>query len=556
MIWVTDKYQLDYYTVKDKQLCYCSALGHPTDMVLQGFWSASATPYTLGAAIWSVDGNTALENIPSDYYEYYIAAEPNTGRHFFTFRLKQYSPGMCANKCFLMRIGVTNGNGEIVFAAWTQRYCIKSCCDVPRGITVIEGGSIAYDSTVQPVPEETVATTQCGHPLLRIIGSSECYNAFNGHYYGVPTNIISGGYIPYTDVIALQADIKERPRNIQVLRAFNGKLQRAQSIKPFRLASQGEVIPTWLMNEIEALLHGKYIWVDDYINIRAFDFAGGTAFTKIGERICDDIWRLEAQMQEREIRQTFGCITDCNEQSTQQFFVIPQQYQDEYFFDANGNVIAQSLPELYQWLFSQGLSPEVMPPVDCNVTQIIGVTGNNIPPVVYWGSLGYSTAINPLAVDFSSICDYIPAYYCQAPVIGTITFEDVTCATPVIGTITYEDISAIPFFVNAYSGWAKETGTEGEYSGSQATFRLNIFGDTVVTTGNDVAIAFQQVAVLENTVWPSSPQTITSGTDNEGNLSGWQIDIGTDGSVRFTGTITVLTDYRLDIDLSNLTFTI
>lgn len=553
MIWVTNKADLDFYTVP-AEYAYCDTMGHPTDVLLQGFWAQNTSPYTLQAEVWTVDGNDILEIIDPDYYEYYIAVDPITGMHFFTWKLLQYSPEMCANKCFLIRIGVQNATSQYVFAAWTQRYAIKSCCDVPRGITVTEGGTLTYDTDLPDVPADEVATTRCGQPLIRIIGRSECYNYFNGHYYGTPANIITGSYIPYADIIVLQGDIRPRPRNIQVLRSFNCKIQRVESVKPYRIASQDEMIPAWRMEEIEAVLQSKQIWVDDYKTYKEYTFPGGTAFSKKGERICTDIFRLDTTLNECPIRQTFGCVTDCAEQSQQQFFVVPDNYTNQYFFDQNGNVIAQDLFELYQWMESQGLNPEVMGSVPCNVTQIIGVTASIIPPVIYWRSQSGMNAINPLAVDFSSICDFIPNALCDTPVFGTITDEDLPCDVPVFGVITDEDITGIPFFPNPTGDWAVQVpdsaGTAYPTNVEMRIHMQNAIG-YVGTPPTIQPIASVMIATLPAQAIPTTGVLITTGTDNIGNIQpGWQLQINNLGQVFFTGNAEFTGTDTVDIDLT------
>src|SRR4051812_41146807 len=134
MIFVADKYHLSYYSNIPPELCYCENVATASDMYLQGFWGANQAPYTFSVEVWSVDGNTIYEVIDPKYYKIYVGVDPFSGRHYLAFNLKSFSPQMCAQKCFLMKIGVKNASGVFVFANYTERYCLASCCEYASAI--------------------------------------------------------------------------------------------------------------------------------------------------------------------------------------------------------------------------------------------------------------------------------------------------------------------------------------------------------------------------------------------------------------------------------------
>lgn len=548
MIWVSNKADLQYYNGS----CYCTTLGFPSDMLLQGSWSPNSSPYTLSAEVWTPDGNTILEILPSSYYEFYIFEYG--GLHYFTFRLKSYTSIMCAQTCFLMRIGIRNASNTIVFAAWTEQYCIKSCCDTPRGIIILPEG-MEYGDPLPDNDEGVMATGACGEAMVRIVSISECYNAYNGKYYGTPANIIQGSYIPFADIHVILGWIKQQPRNIERTISYNCRIQRNESFKPYRLFSGAEPFPTWRMSDIEDSLQGQRVYIDDYKTYREYEIPTGVYFERANpETDCEPIWKLDAEVRECPIRQTFSCPTDCSEQSQQQFFVIPDNYDNEYFFDQNGNVIGQSLAQLVQWLQSQGLIVETMPGVPCLVTAIYGVTGDIIPPVIFWGTQDANHTINPLAVAFNDICDYIPNATCAAPVIASITDEDLPCEVPIIASITDEDIVGETFLPAPNSNWGIEVPeTEGTAYDTTVEIRLRVqnSGDYTGAPGTVIPIAFVWIVTMPPIATPVTSALVTAGTDNIGNVSpGWQIQIDNAGKAYFTGNAALTSTDILEIDLT------
>lgn len=555
MTWITDKSKLGYYTTLP-EFCYCDTVSYASDILLQGKWNSNQLGFNYNASveIWSKDGNTAYEVVNPIYYDLYYGKIPDTGEYFFTLRFKSFSPAMCDNKCFLVRVGISYSNVApvtYVFAAWTEQYCIKSCCDSPRGV-IVNGTEVTYTSDTAVISE---AFDRCGHPMIRLIATSDCYNAFNGKYYGKPASS-SGTYIPYFDITVIAGTIVQRPRPITKQVAFNGKIQRVESQRQYLLRGY-EVFPTWKMAEIEDMAHGNHFYVDDFTQQREYEVSG-TIFEKLGERVCAEIFRLNATVTDKVIRQNFGCVSSCDETDTGQFFVVPQQYAGGFFFDANGNIIANDPSELVQWFISQGLNAAMMSPVMCNVTAIIQVSGNPIPPVVYYDTTNLENQIVILTADFDDICDYISNAYCQAPVIGTITETDIICAAPDLGMITETDDTGTPFALYEESPWIMDmSASDGEISSGQATFRIKVAKDLAGALAEIVFVSSELIGSIDPSAVPSGGRVITSGNDVLGNISpGWYINVVPTGEIKFTGYVTFTEDDILRIQMTNLTYSL
>lgn len=561
MIWIANKQDLSFYV--NSQLCHCVTLGHASDMLLQGDWGVSAFSalnYTASVEVWTPDGNTALEVVNSSYYDIYFGKRPDNGRHFFTFRLKSYTAVMCTAKCFLIRIGISVTGSlptQYVFTAWTEQYCIKSCCDVPRGITV-NGTGIDYADT--PDPSTTQERGNCDKPLFRLITKADCYSYHTGKYYGKPS-VYSGTYIPYFDINVLEGILKRRPATVTRSSSFNCVLQQVESARQWHIDCY-EVLPAWRMGDIEDCLHCNNIWVDDYNNYRKLEYTGGVAFeNKDLKSECVDWFKFNPTFEECVLRQTYGCVADCDDNAAiATFFVVPGNYADGYFFNSNGQVIAQDIPQLLQWFNSNNMVAETVPSITCGATVVIEVSGNVIPPVIYYDTMDLQHQITAITADIADLCDLIPQTLCSSPEIGAITDEDMPCDAPSIGTITDEDMPSTTYEVYAAAPWVLISDVPpsgGELAGSTARLRILLNKTVVAEVASIWPVMNEVIANIEAPGWPATPQLITTGTDISGNIeSGWQLTVYPDGQVRFTGSIVVLGENEVVIKLDNLYYSI
>src|SRR5690606_35930597 len=116
--------------------CYCEKIMYASDMTLQ-LSPTSQQFYNLATAIvinvCDAEG-TVLEDATS-YFEWRTFKIGN--KKYLNARLKTYSPAMCLNSCFRLRVTI---NAVLivtlipVFTGYSELYCLDSCCDIPRGI--------------------------------------------------------------------------------------------------------------------------------------------------------------------------------------------------------------------------------------------------------------------------------------------------------------------------------------------------------------------------------------------------------------------------------------
>lgn len=573
MIWRYNVQDLDYYQSRPNELCYCETLAYPSDLTLQGHFTKQTGYYELFVEVWDESGTVFYENaLP--YFDWCIADNPlRANEQFFNLQLKTWSPAMCANKCFVIKALIVNRDipTSVVFGeAWTEKYCIKDCCDEARGITITQDGFVVATQSGLVPANSNPAVTLCGEPLLRLITKVDCYDPFFGDYYGMPENVSIGSTLtfPFVKISTFKGRLRQRPREISIERSYNCRIQRAESARQYLLEGF-ELFPSWKMDELEVQLHGNQIWVDDFNNYKEYIFNGGVALKQIVNGTCYDTFKLEATINDCTKRITYGCVVSCAPQNTN-YYVIPSNYAGGLFYNQSCGVIADLIYEpspavgtsLITWFQSQGLNAELVDasPVSCDYTAIIAVTPNTssvIPSTIYYDSCGLNTQIQVLNVSLEDICDYIPQG-CDAPVIGTITDSDMPCDAPVIGVITDSDITPTDLTFYDYNDWAMVIAAienKLELYGNSILFGLDtIKAGVPYVIGDDVPLVNEQIGFVTAAAIPSVAKVFDS---TNSDLTGDQtITVNTDGFVYFNGTITVTVDNELEITFTNLYYTL
>lgn len=146
MVWIDLLEDLQFYNQTPGVDCYCDLLVEANDLILQAIVPPSPTgKYTLKVEVLQPDGLVVFEDA-SIYFEWYVFQGVN-GVYYMNMRATRFSPAMCANSCFILRvtIGRLEGKGEvsynrIVFQKYTERYCVDNCCLVAKDITIDSTG--------------------------------------------------------------------------------------------------------------------------------------------------------------------------------------------------------------------------------------------------------------------------------------------------------------------------------------------------------------------------------------------------------------------------------
>jgi hypothetical protein len=557
MIWINDITKLQYYNPTGAP-CYCDELIYPADLLLQGQLDTLATSgFTTAVYLYSADGLTSLGDITA-YFEVYYAYNPATRKPFFNLRLKSFAPAMCAQACYILRVMVQVG-GTAIFDSYTERYCQASCCDRPRGIVIAQegirhredlragvpidagddGGDTPLTDPVASLPERP---DPCGESYITIRTTYQCYDAFSGDYYGVPATVYQGSAsFVFEKRVNLVAKIAQREREIKREISYNCAVQRSESFKPYLLQgiSQAALVPTWKMNEIENMFHAEHIYINDYINPEAeYQFAGGKIFTQVHK--CWESFRLNATLQSCTMRQTFGCVTDCNN-SDKLYFVVPSAYNGTGFYDESRRLIAYTLDELLLWAAGQNGVYEV----EDISSDYPGAAGAfSMAATSYIPTSFYYDAAIPRNKIYGSInppdaSAYIPA--CAKPVTDDADVINDDCATPGYATpviTTQADSQATIYNINHWD-MLGVTNQVTIYEG-QAVFSIISDNDDFPATGSPLVppvFSGEYIGVIGVAGRPARPLFIDH-TMNENIPEGSLLTIDTMGRIGWYGPAT------------------
>jgi hypothetical protein len=566
MIWIDNILQLQYYNQPKDVPCYCDIIIFPYDLTLQGSFAAGGGSYSIAIDVLSANGLTMYENATS-YFDYYFAVNPVTGQHFFNARLKAFAPSMCTHACYILHVTVAR-SGNVVFDKYTERYCQSSCCDLARDINIAQdsiitgggGGPLSDGTTTTANPKQS----ECGDPLITLTTRFDCYDKFSGAYYGTPSDVLSGSanfsYYKFTN---MRGRIVKRPREITREYSYNCRLQKVESKHVFLLQGY-EYFPQWKMDEIETQLHSTEIYVE---GIR-YEYAGGTPFTQLHN--CREVFKLETELESCTIRQMFGCGEPCgqatNFDGSMQAFVIPAAYQGGAFYNESKMKVADDYDQLL--LYFRGLDGMAalndidVSGLDCDVYKAFGITGAGYLP----GSLYYDAPVAAnrvfavrLAGEEEICLQFAPL--CARPVIvpGDIVVEDQPCIVPEPGTPVVAAMTATEVNVNGYGSWAVQpAGTEVHVADSIVTLNLLVANSTITEDpdhpGDPVYIAGHFIAVLGGAARPAADVVLNS--SNSALTGDTLLRIDTHGLVQYVGNSTLADATHIEIQLTNITYTL
>lgn len=148
MVWIDSIEYLQYYNQTPGVDCYCDLLVDPNDLILQAPVPPSPSgEYTLLIEVLQPDGLLVFEDA-TQYFQWY-AFQANNGNYYVNMQALRFSPAMCANTCFILRVTIKrveryiNAESEeittierIVFQKYTERYCVDNCCVIATSISI------------------------------------------------------------------------------------------------------------------------------------------------------------------------------------------------------------------------------------------------------------------------------------------------------------------------------------------------------------------------------------------------------------------------------------
>lgn len=565
--WVDDISQLDYYN-SNGFACFCEEVTQANDLILQGSFAPQGADLSISILLYSPDGLEEYEPL-NTYFNVYYGVNPDTGQWLFNAQLKEFSPQMCLRKCWIIRVLVFGAGDALVFDKYTQRYCKSDCCQAPGDIDISEANTIYNPTTQPPVPASSIPLVAgCQkQPLIRIVSVFDCYDKFSGTYYGIPPVILSGAAsFPYVKVSTIKGRVVRRPKEITRETSYNCRLQRSESANQY-LVEGFDLLPAWKMAEIENQLHANEIWIDQFPEIKQYQFAGGVAFKKPnGARECDEIFKMFVTLEDCIVRQVFGCPEPCpgtpGAAGFSAFFVIGDNYQDGSPLYSDGRqLIGTSIQDLLDWIRTQPSVTDVQllapSPAECSFTAIIGISGNNPPQSIYLNTPSPANRVFNVNIDsVEDICSFVPVITCKAPEIGTISFAPVDCDAPVFGTISIETVTPDAVGIYPYGNWVIDTGESAAYvSNGAVSISLKVTNDDYAPIpGEEVDFSGEVIAVLGPEARPGITISLTS--VNSSLPPDWLIVITPAGLVQFTGVAISNDLVNVEVSFNNLVYNI
>lgn len=554
--------------------CYQDSLSLPDDLFLQAMIAGNGN-YTVNFYLYSTDGTTQYEDATA-YFEYYFAVIPNTTQQFMNARLQSFSAAMCERRCYVFRVVITQQSGAVtVFDKYTNPIYSDSCCDVARGITFSQAGyaTVGETSPFEVPPSETPLTGQCGQPLIRLISTFDCQDEFTGEYYGIPSNVLSGeASFAYVKVNTFQGRIVPRPTEITREISYNCVLQRTESAEQYYIESL-ETFPGWKMVDIQGQFRANHIYVDNFYTYKEYQFTGGAVLVKPdGARDCDEVFKLQATLNDCIIRQTFSCGVSCSQ--VDNYFLVPNGYNGGGFYNENGALVATVIdgyeespyePGLLEWLRAQDGVTDVeliiTSPDECTYAYLIKVVGTgNMPTSLYYDRpIARNRAFAIPLEDLEEICGYTGSgSFCAPAVIGFIAVVNVTCSAAEIGDITVIDVTPTDLFIDYYGAWQAVSPPElsATLLYNEVTFSITTINNTTIfgSMGEEISLYAETIAVIQAAGRPQQDVILTS--TNSAVPDDITVVILTTGAIQITGTFVLSDDNELTIELSNISYTI
>lgn len=564
MIWIPNKYQLQYYNNCKGIPCYCEALVRTDDLVLQGNFPKGNGDYGIKIYVTAPEGDPAYEDATS-YFEYFFAYNPYNGRDYFSLRLLRWSPAMCAHNCgFLLRVLVYQNDSPDtpIFLNWTEQYCIADCCDTASGITITQSGVGVLLST-DTTSSLNGKTSHCNDPLVTIFSYNNCFSNFNGYiyaplddYYEDCSTTTPFYFYHRTN---LRGTFVQRPTEIKKEISYNCALQRIE-YEPLWHLLAFEYLPTWKVLDLEQQFMHEILKIDDGVYNRPMIFKSASPFKKLTN--CCEVFKLDADFNECIQRQTFGCTTTCGQ--TTYYYAIPAE---GLFYNDSGLLIANDIEGLLLWFNSQNGVVAVSevdlscievgsPPVPgCNIETLISFQTNGVVPAsIYINSLIQPNRIYALQLDDPcDICSILGTTQCLAPETGVVVVDDVECDAPEYDTPTVDDIVPEDLTIDAYGNWVEVSGTAEGFSNSVLfSFNATNNADYTGNPGDDPLALSAIVGYITGNGVPLSDKVITT-TDTNATGTVYVI-IDTQGFITVSGVYNWSDTNEITIDLQNLTY--
>jgi len=560
MTWADTISELEYFTNPGPWDCYGEPLLSPDNLVLQAVFEPSpVAAYKLRINVLRPDGVLLEANAQGVYFDYVFFNAVIGGEDVTccNIKMKDWSPAMCANGCFVLEVVVTTSTGISLFWKYTQRYnavgCDTSLCGTPP-LLVAE-----LDDTETPQGHKQLKIDLCGQgpiPIdpcrgeyIRLEGSWPCDDSINGEYYGTPENIINCCYdegnagfdapFPFTKGTWLSASFKKAPRELKRIISLNCKTQRVEVVTKKQMHGK-DPYPEWKMEDVENILIAPRILVEgvEYL------YREASPFERLHE--CTSHFRLKGNFELCPKRQTFGCKVDCEEKA--RYFKLGRISPNGRYYDEGGKLIATTTTSrsaeanLFLWLRTRpGVTyAKIIPTsvLDCTAAHLWMIAGREaMPTVIYSGYVRggermYGIDLGLTNPDYSVLCATPSAQtLCNAPVLDVPAVAAFACDTPVLSTPVVSNYQT-SLVLDSTAPWVLDAGL------SNATLTVNTVQlDFVVlnagSTNPDFVWGSEWIGTISSAGRPDI--AIIFDSTNSSLPTGRQLQIADNGRFYWTG---------------------
>lgn len=312
------------------------------------------------------------------------------------------------------------------------------------------------------------------------------------------------------------------------------------------------------MAEIENQLHANHIWVDDYVNYKEYQYAGGTAFKQIHK--CAELFKLETTLQDCTQRQVFGCGDCANAVSyngAAKMYAIPTSYAGGAFYGEGKQLVANDYTALLDYLRSQNGVTAVSESDEFDgYYNVVSVFAERLLPSFFY----YDAPIarnRVYARVVNGIDELVSPVVCATPIADTLTQEDVECISPVNGTVAIENNEAIEASVRSTGVWTVWPDVSKAFvSKNQVSLTIHSFTDSIVQAPDeDVLVDYEVIGIVDAAARPSIIAVLTN-ANNDTIPIGVYVSIDNKGLIRFSGSPTSADESGTTVHLENLVYNI
>lgn len=533
MIFVNTISELSYYHPSPPPLgCYSDAIFQPNDILLQVPALTALVP-TFGVTINVCNTAGAFQEDGTANFSIYIGSFILAGQtyYFINLRCENYTDFMSANRCFTLNVVITDtAAGTIIFNKWTQAYNIIT---VSAGVFV---PSILIDGvpTAPCIPGENPALCSGSEQYVKFSGSFDCFDAYTGEWYALGTTI-SGTPFAFIRFSYLPALFRDTPTEIQRITSINCRVQKTSYTGQYLL--KGNVaFPVWKMKEIQGMLRGNHLYVDD-VEYQTEETA--KPFTQLPglPKNCQYLYQFALPMQDCFKWQIFGCVRTCEDLAS--YYMFPTAF--ERIYDDSMRPVAIDVPTLLIYFESiPGTTVASLPlSLPCqNYATLRVVSTGVLPKFLYADATIPQQRIYPkqlalTATDLTPLCNGVTNTN-QVP-IPDITGENDEQIVVQVPDITGEDDIDANYYtmqIAAPGGWTLAFNpTSGVNYQGEATLNLSL-------STTDYAPPYANMEIVKLLTGAPSRDVLITSTDNGNMPPSSTLLVQADGSIFYTGDAT------------------